>query len=157
MLIFTEEIINANPGLRTYLFARPYLFDMDLNYEDGRTLEEFLEFNKYWLPCVFSESGDYDFEEILLKILRDIKQLPEDNLVVKDIRKIINTKYYNYTSLNKMTCFSLMHSCDEEDISDKFEMIDLLISFGAIPNQEDYKVTNYYENIIVKLRKKLNI
>ena len=152
MLIFTEEIIEANPGLRSYLHARPYLYELDLDYEDGRTLEEFLEFLPMWLPCMFS-----DLEEYVLEILKRIIILPPNNPTVIDLKKIINNKCDGNSILNYV--MMVLFNDGEGDIlnlEERSEILDILFKLGAIPDQEDLKYLNKYKNYINKIEKLFN-
>jgi hypothetical protein len=146
MLIFTEEIIEANPGLRAYIDAKPYL--LDLNYEADKTSEEFLEFNKHWLPFLF---GTFENKDISLKLFRRWRNLPDNNLVKIDVKKIINSNYYGTTVMNY--CIFYLFSDEEDDIDreNRIELISILIEFGARTDQFDRKRINDYKNYLSKI------
>ena len=149
MLIFTEEIVEANPGLRVYLDTRLYLHSMDLDYEDNRTLEEFLKFLPGWLSCTFSET--------VLKILKEIIVLPHNNPTLIDLKKIINNRDHHTTILN-CVMMSLFDDYEGENFNmeESLETLDILFKLGAIPDQEDLKYLNKYKNHMNKIEKLFN-
>tara|TARA_R110002110_G_scaffold386840_1_gene598591 strand:- start:206 stop:664 length:459 start_codon:yes stop_codon:yes gene_type:complete len=152
MLIFTEEIIQNNPGLRTYLHARPYLEELDLDYEDDNTLENFLEFVPKWLTCMFSE-----FEKSVLKILRGIINLSSNNPIVMDLKRIINNKYYDESILNYITV-ALFDEGNNYNLNceERLETLYILFKLGAIPDQKDLKNINKHKNYFSKIEKLFN-
>jgi hypothetical protein len=154
MLIFTEEIVEANPGLRVYLDTRLYLHGMDLDYEEDRTLEEFLKFLPRWLPCTFSEA---DFKKPVLKILKEIIVLPNNNPTLIDLKKIINNND-NYGTILNHVMMLLFDDYEGENFNmeESLETLDILFKLGAIPDQEDLKYLNKYKNHMNKIEKLFN-